>query len=237
MLTGEIRPLPAFTQQNGQTGIPLQFEPNQSFFIVFRKGDITAPVPGKENFPSYNNIATLNGAWTVAFDPKWGGPEKVVFDQLQDWTTRPEEGIKYYSGTAVYRQSFDLPGTDSSNKSRHLFLDLGEVNNIAQVKLNGKDLGVVWTAPWQVDITGIVQPEGNQLEITVINLWPNRLIGDEQLPDDGIKDRQWPEWLLQGKARTSGRFTFTTYKHYKKDSPLLPSGLIGPVSIKEMTID
>ncbi len=111
------------------------------------------------------------------------------------------------------------------------------MNNIARVKLNGKDLGVVWTDPWQVDITGIVQQEGNQLEITVINLWTNRLIGDEQLPDDGIKNGQWPEWLLQGTPRTSGRFTFSTYKHYKKDATLLRSGLIGPVTIKEMSKD
>ncbi|MBX2924490.1 MAG: glycosyl hydrolase [Chitinophagaceae bacterium] len=236
-VTGEMRSLPAFTQQDGQTAIPLQFQPNQSFFIVFRKGAKATPVPAKENFPGYNNLATLEGAWTVSFDPQWGGPEKVVFDQLQDWTTRPEEGIKYYSGTAVYRQSFDLPGTDINNKGRRLFLDLGEVNNMAQVKLNGKDLGVIWTAPWQVDITGIVKEKDNQLEIAVVNLWSNRLIGDEQLPDDGVKNGQWPEWLQQGKARTSGRFTFTTYKHYKKDSPLLPSGLTVPVSIKEMSTD
>ena len=114
-----------------------------------------------------------------------------------------------------------------------MVLDLGEVKNLARVKLNGKDLGVVWTAPWQVDITGVVKQTGNELEITVVNLWANRLIGDEQLPDDGIKNGQWPEWLMQGKPRTTGRYTFTTYKHYRKDAPLLSSGLIGPVTIKQ----
>ena len=134
---------------------------------------------------------------------------------------------------AAYSQQFDLPEVDTKNKNAPIMLDLGEVKNLARVKLNGKDLGVVWTAPWQVDITGVVKPEKNMLEITVANLWPNRLIGDEQLPDDGIKNGQWPDWLLQGKPRTSGRFTFTTYKHYQKDAPLLKSGLMGPVTIKQ----
>ena len=232
-VTGEMRSLPAFIQGSGQTSIPLQFEPHQSFFIVFKKGETKAPVPGKENFPVVTNIATLNAPWVVAFDSKWGGPEKIVFDKLEDWTTRPEEGIKYYSGIAAYSQQFDLPEVDTKNKNAPIMLDLGEVKNLARVKLNGKDLGVVWTAPWQVDITGVVKPEKNMLEITVANLWPNRLIGDEQLPDDGIKNGQWPDWLLQGKPRTSGRFTFTTYKHYQKDAPLLKSGLMGPVTIKQ----
>ncbi|HRQ51226.1 MAG TPA: hypothetical protein PLR74_11855, partial [Agriterribacter sp.] len=88
-------------------------------------------------------------------------------------------------------------------------------------------------APWQVDITDVVKQKDNELEIAVANLWSNRLIGDEQLPDDGIKNGQWPEWLLLGKARTSGRDTFATYKHYTKDAPLLSSGLIGPVTIQQ----
>ncbi|HRP54929.1 glycosyl hydrolase [Agriterribacter sp.] len=229
-VTGEMRALPEFKQGDGQTGIPLRFAPRQSFFIVFKKDRAGTPVPGKENFPELKNIATLNTAWTVAFDPRWGGPEKIVFDRLEDWTARPEQGIKYYSGTAVYSQRFDLE--ESTGKKARMVLDLGEVKNLARVRLNGKDLGVVWAAPWQVDITGIVKQKGNELEIEVANLWANRLIGDEQLPDDGIKNGQWPQWLLQGKPRTSGRYTFTTYKHYKKDAPLLRSGLIGPVTIK-----
>ena len=96
---------------------------------------------------------------------------------------------------------------------------------------HGKDLGVVWTAPWHVSITNVVQRKENHLEIEVANLWPNRLIGDEQFPDDSIKDGKWPDWLREGKSRTSGRYTFTTKKYYKKDFPLLKSGLIGPVKI------
>jgi hypothetical protein len=92
-------------------------------------------------------------------------------------------------------------------------------------------MGVVWTAPFRIKITEAVIPGENKIDIEVANLWPNRLIGDEKKPDDGIKDNQWPEWLLNGKPRTSGRYTFTTFKHFNADSPLLKSGLIGPVKI------
>ncbi len=108
----------------------------------------------------------------------------------------------------------------------------GNVKKMARVRINGKDAGTIWTAPWQVDITGMVQSKNNQLEIEVVNLWPNRLIGDEQLPDDGIRNGQWPDWLTKGIPRNSGRYTFTTFKHYRKDAPLLASGLIGPVTIR-----
>ena len=230
-LTGKIRKLPQFSSSDGRTTIPLEFDAFQSFFIVFTKGTSGASSERK-NFPEKTEIASLNGPWDVSFDPKWGGPEKARFDSLKDWTLRLEEGIKYYSGIAVYRQRFDLPKAGATDKNNRLYLDLGEVKNLARVRLNGKDLGVVWTTPWRVDITEAVKQKGNTLEIEVANLWPNRLIGDEKLPDDGIKDGQWPDWLIKGKERTSGRYTFTTYRYYTKDSPLLKSGLIGPVTIQ-----
>ena len=102
---------------------------------------------------------------------------------------------------------------------------------MARVRINGKDMGVIWTAPYKLKITDALIPGKNQIDIEVANLWPNRLIGDEQFPDDGIKDRQWPEWMQKNLPRKSGRFTFSTYKYYKKDSGLLKSGLIGPVRI------
>jgi hypothetical protein len=110
-------------------------------------------------------------------------------------------------------------------------LDLGTVRNLARVRLNGQDLGVVWTAPWEVAITAAVRPTGNQLEIEVANLWVNRLIGDERFPDDGVQAGRWPEWVVKGTPRPSQRFTFTTHRVYSKDDPLQPSGLIGPVTI------
>ena len=229
-ITGSTRPLPEFTISNGLISIPLQFDAYQSFFIVFKKDSTKAPVNEKSNFPLNKNIATLNGSWTVSFDPLWGGPAKVIFDTLTDWTKRSEQGIKYYSGIATYKQSFDAG--EINTKSGRIYLDLGTVKNLARVKLNGKDLGVVWTAPWKIDITTAIKEKNNYLEIEVANLWPNRLIGDEQLPDDGIKNEQWPEWLLKAQPRTSGRVTFTTFKHYEKDAPLFASGLIGPVTVQ-----
>ena len=172
---------------------------------------------GFRNFPATTRLAELPGPWNVSFDPKWGGPENVTFDTLQDWSKRKEDGIRFYSGTANYRKTFDaadLPG------GQRIYLDLGTVKNLARVRLNGQDLGVVWCAPWRVDITGAVKARDNQLEIAVANLWPNRLIGDQSLPAEK-------------------RLTWTTWNPYKTDSPLLESGLLGPVTLvteKDVTI-
>jgi hypothetical protein len=103
---------------------------------------------------------------------------------------------------------------------------------MARVRLNGKDLGVIWCAPWRLDITKALKSKGNKLEVEVANLWTNRLIGDENEPDDGVIDGKWPEWLLNGTRRPTKRYTFTTYHYYKKDDPLMESGLMGPVTIQ-----
>jgi hypothetical protein len=232
-LTGEIRELPEFISVFGHTYLPLRFEPHQSFFLVFRKPVTTAPRKGR-NFYETQTIAELKGSWEVSFDPGRGGPEKITFPALEDWTERPEDGIKFYSGTALYRKTFDLP---SSLAPLPLWLDLGIVKNLARVRLNGQDLGVVWCAPWRVNIAQAVRPQGNQLEVEVVNLWPNRLIGDEQLPSDcqfgpGGNLASWPDWLLKGQPRPAQkRHTFSTWKHFTKGSPLLPSGLLGPVTL------
>ncbi|MDR1723201.1 MAG: glycosyl hydrolase [Tannerella sp.] len=225
-VTGDTRALPEYSELAGQTEIPLKFDAYEGYFIVFRQQQ--GKSDSKYNFPEIRQIAVLDKPWKISFDPKWGGPSEVIFDQLTDWSINPDEGIKYYSGSAFYRQTFDLP--DDAN-AKTLYLDLGKVCNMAHVKLNGQDLGTVWTSPWRVEITKAVKPSNNELEIEVVNLWANRLIGDEQKPDDGIKDGKWPEWLLNGAPRSGGRYTFASYRHYKKDSPLTESGLLGPVRI------
>ncbi|MDR0757628.1 MAG: glycosyl hydrolase [Tannerella sp.] len=226
-VTGTICALPEYADAEGLTGVPLKFDAHEGYFIVFR--DKARKPSEAKNFAEPENIATLDAPWTVSFDPKWGGPESTVFDTLVDWTTHPDEGIKYYSGTAFYRQSFDMP---DYGKGGTLYLDLGKVKNMARVRLNGKDLGTVWTAPWRVDITDAVQSKDNKLEIETVNLWPNRLIGDAHLPYDGIEQGKWPQWLLEGKPRTSRRYTFASANHYNEDSRLLESGLMGPVTVK-----
>lgn len=234
-LTGKRRPLSGFERNGTLTSVALRFEPHGSFFVVFREG------PGPErtdaqDFPAASEILAVAGPWEVAFDPRRGGPEMITFGSLDDWSLRPEPGIKYYSGQAAYRTAFDLPGGSTSGRAS-LWLDLGRVEVMASVRLNGRDLGVVWCAPRRVDITAAVEAEDNRLEIRVANLWPNRLIGDEREPPDGAYGPggnlvRWPEWLVRGGPRPSaGRLAFSTWKHFSADSPLLPSGLLGPVRV------
>ncbi len=227
--TMNISSLRPATQKGGKVTFDLQFHPYESYFVVFAKED--APNTEKKFSLHQNTLAVINGPWMVRFDSKWGGPDSVKFNELEDWTLKKDDGIKCYSGIATYTNSFDLP-INAKAGQHTMYLDLGDVENMARVKLNGKDLGVLWTAPWQVDISGIVQEKNNKLEIEVANLWANRLIGDEMKPDDGIKDGKWPEWLRKGLPRSSGRYTFTTTKAYTAETPLLPSGLLGPVTIR-----
>jgi hypothetical protein len=232
-ITGEIRSLQEFQVKDGRTLIPMQFEPYQSFFVLFDKNGKSKASEHTviKNFPDPKILFEVRNPWKVSFDQKWGGPKDVVFNKLEDWTKCSEDGIKYYSGTGVYHNTVQLPSGIVHDKINDLYLDLGEVFNLARIRINGKDMGVVWTPPYQIKITGAVIPGDNRIEIEVANLWPNRLIGDEQFPDDGIKNREWPAWLIKNQPRTSGRYTFTTGKFYKKDSELLKSGLIGPVRI------
>jgi hypothetical protein len=181
-LTGECRDLPEYKEEGGVTVVPLRFEALQSGFVVFRKPAGEAKVKAR-NFPEMKTILTVGAPWEVAFDPRWGGPEKAVFSQLEDWSKRPEAGIKYYSGKATYRKAFDLSKSQISNFKSQIYLGLGDVKNLASVKVNGTDLGSVWCAPWRVKVpTGLLKENGNTLEITVANLWINRLIGDAGLP-------------------------------------------------------
>jgi hypothetical protein len=202
----------AFRQSDGRTTLPITFPPFGSTFVVFRR-----PIPADQNGIADRNEVRLSpsgeitGPWTVTFDPNMGGPASVVFDSLVDWTVRPEEGIKHYSGTATYHKTFDLPAGVQPGKQR-LFIDLGTVHEIAHVRLNGRDLGAIWCPPWNAEITAAVKPTGNDLEIDVVNFWPNRIIGDAGLPED------------QRHTKTNVPM--------KATDPLLPSGLIGPVTIE-----
>jgi hypothetical protein len=241
--TGQMRDLPEFEVKDGQTIVPLNFAAAESCFIVFRRpvsnaGHYAEP----KNFPELQTVGELDGPWQVGFDPKWGGPKSVTFTNLVDWTQRAEPGIKYYSGTATYTKTFDLPKSATGNRKSEIFLDLGKVHALAEVWLNGKNLGVVWTAPWRVDISSAVKAKRNKLEIKVTNVWANRLIGDEQQPPDcefgqgafgfGGPLKAFPDWFVKGQPRPSaGRFTFTTWNYFTKDSPLVASGLLGQVRL------
>jgi hypothetical protein len=237
-VTGTMRELTDFRNEGGATRLLLELAPQQSYFIVFRKA-ASAAKPTQRNFSVTQEVGALQGAWQVSFDPAWGGPEQAVtFSELSDWTSHAEAGIRYYSGTAVYRKKFDLV---SAPKEESL-LDLGIVHHLAQVRLNDRDLGVVWCDPWQVRVpAGLLKATGNRLEIAATNVWANRLIGDEQQPADtewlpgymgGQYLKRFPDWFVKGSKRPSAeRYTFTTWNYFTKDSKLTPSGLLGPVRV------
>jgi hypothetical protein len=234
-VTGEQRPLPQCEHAEGLTVIPMEFDAFQSFFVVFENGNLKLETGnlGKKNFSELMPVQELTGSWTVKFDPKWGGPEKIAFETLQDWTTRPEPGIKYYSGIATYCKTFSFTQVSSFKfPVSKIFLDLGVVRDMARVKLNGQDLGVVWCAPWQVEVTSAIKAGNNQLEIEVVNRWANRLIGDKQPADANARTAECPWGLFGGQSFKTGRYTYGMYDPYKAQSPLDPSGLLGPVTLQ-----
>jgi hypothetical protein len=180
------------------------------------------------------------GPWEVAFPPKWGAPEKITLEKLISWSEHPDAGVKYFSGTATYAKKIDIP-REMLEANRRVYLDLGRVQVMARVKLNGKDFGILWKPPYRTDITDAAKPGDNSLEIEVVNLWPNRMIGDEQLPEDSERNpegtlKKWPQWVLDGKPSPTGRFTFTTWRLWNKDWPLQESGLLGPVRLETTRI-
>jgi alpha-L-rhamnosidase len=172
----------------------------------------------------------IAGPWEVRF------PAKHTFDKLSSWSENADPAIRYFSGTASYGNAFTVEA-GWLNEGRRLYLDLGQVAVMAEVKVNGRNLGVLWKTPYRVEVTDTVKVGSNSLEVNVVNLWSNRMIGDEQLPEDSDRNadgtlKRWPQWLLEGKPNPSGRLTFTTWRLWKKSDPLQPSGLLGPVTLR-----
>jgi hypothetical protein len=197
---------------------------------------VTTRLADSRNVQNIAAVQKFDGPWDVTFDQAWAGPGAVRFDVLSDWSRNTVDSIRYFSGIAHYRKVFDVQGTIAAKKAG-VWLDLGTVYDMARVRLNGRELGVLWTAPWRVDVAGVLRAKGNVLEIDVANRWRNRLVGDERFrPDaDYGKDGnllRWPEWLTGGTVRpTTGRTTFASWRHFTAETPLLPSGLLGPVQV------
>jgi len=208
-MTGRIFKAPSTKTENGMTSFMLDLDGSQSVFVLFDDKGADAQA-GVWQSRSQETILELSREWEVRFDPKRGGPETPVsFPKLQDWSTSDLEGVKYYSGIATYKKRFTAPASGG----QRVWLDLGEVEVMARVRFNGKEIGTCWIAPYKLEITGDLKQGENVLEIEVANLWPNRLIGDARLPEEK-------------------RVTWTTLTNaYSADSPLLPSGLIGPVRV------
>ena len=206
--TGVIEPAP-YRIAGGRTTIPLRLDPNGAVFVVFRKASAAPsrmfPVPAEAC------LASVTGAWDVAFQPGRGAPAKITLDSLSSWSESSDPGVKYFSGTATYTKTIQAPA-DWFKVGAKLWLDLGDVKNIAQVSVNGRPFGILWKTPFRVDVTSALKAGANTLEIKVTNLWVNRLIGDQQ-------------------PNVAKKYTYTALEFYRADSPLLPSGLIGPVLI------
>jgi len=212
-LTGQCRDLEGAVEKSGRTTVTLQFAPNQSFFVVFRKpakrgsSDQTA-------FPEVKSVANLSGPWEVSFQPGRGAPDCILIDRLINLAEHADRRVRHFSGTATYRTSFEWnPGqTAKANQGAKVWLDLGRVEVIAAVNLNGQELAVAWTRPFRVEVSRAIRTGRNDLEVRVANLWPNRLIADSALPQDQ-------------------RLTWTTWNPFKPGDPLPPSGLLGPVTV------
>jgi len=227
--TGSVEALPAFTKEkNGTVRVPLEFASHEGYFVVFDR-KATAGKGEGINFRSLKPIQAIDGIWQVSFDPAWGGPEKPVpFTKLTDWITDERSGIKYYSGIADYAISFDI---DAGKLDAETFLDLGKVEDVARVTLNGKTIGTVWSEPYRVQIPArLLKATGNQLNVEIANVWQNRLLGDWQVPEDReVRTLQWENGMLGGESFKAGRYTFSTMTVDK--GRLFPSGLLGPVQV------
>jgi hypothetical protein len=205
--TGKTEPA-SFRIAGGRTTVPLHLDADEAVFVVFRKsaGGSGRSIPALVETP----LATLDDAWSVAFQPNRGAPKRVSLDKLISWTDFPDQGVKYFSGTATYTRAINAPA-EWFKPGTHLWLDLGDVKELAEISVNGTPFETVWKVPYRIDVTDALRPGENKLTIKVTNLWVNRLIGDQQ--------------------PNATQITFTTYKPYDADAPLLPSGLLGPVQL------
>ncbi|GAB3641192.1 glycosyl hydrolase [Spirosoma arcticum] len=193
--------------KDGRTIIPLKFESWDAYFIVFSEKTTVASYT--KPAVTESTVAQVNGNWKVSFQEGRGAPAQATVNTLASWSENTDAGIKYFSGTATYENTVNLPAV--ARNGRYV-LDLGDVKNMAEVIVNGKNVGIAWKKPFQIDITEALKSGANTVQIKVTNLWVNRLIGDAQ---PGV----------------TSKITFTTMPFYQPDSPLLPSGLMGPVRI------
>ena len=211
VVTGSIRPLPAFIQGKESTTVPLQLEAYESGFIVFRKTGKPAATGVEDNYPKPEIITKIDQPWQVIFESdryKRGPARPVTFTTLTDWSKHEDESIRYYSGTAIYKTTFDI----KKKPEGKLFVDLGQVTAMAKIKINGKYVGGVWTAPYRIEVSDVIRDGINELEVEVVNTWMNRLIGDLRLPE-------------------AERPTWAHHNSWNVHSPLQTSGLLGPVNL------
>jgi hypothetical protein len=210
-VSGEMRPLPAFEQKEASTIIPMQLESYESAFVVFAGAGKPQATGVKANFPDPETVVEITSPWTVTFESdtiKRGPAEPVTFSSLQSWSQNDDARIRYFSGAAVYTNTFTLDTTSAGK----LYIDLGKVSVMAKVKINGQYAGGAWTPPYRVNITGAVKAGENNIEVEVVNTWINRFIGESFLPAEQ-------------------RLVNHRLDHWKPTSALHESGLLGPVRV------
>src|SRR5438552_759440 len=205
--TGRTEPA-SFKIAGSGTTVPLHLEAWGTVFVVFRKP--TREPSHVAPDPIQMKVATLTGPWSVNFQPRRGAPASITLDELADWSQNSDPGVKYFSGVGIYTKTLQA-SPQWFKKGARLWLDLGDVKNLAEVSINGKPLGQTWHEPYRVDVTSTLKPGTNEITIKVVNSWVNRMIGDEQ--------------------PGATKITFADVKPYKANSPLLPSGLLGPVTL------
>lgn len=213
--TGKIRACPFERDNDGATWVPLQLAPYGSVFVVFRENADASPM--MEEIPSSQTGREIAGPWEVRFAPGWGAPASKTFDRLVSWTDVDDEGVKYFSGIASYHNTFDA-NAGQIVPGKRIVLDLGEVRFIAEVYINGQSQGILWKPPFQIDVTDAVRAGTNQLVVEVANTWSNRLVGDARSPDG-------PKFCRTNIDKS------LTWQIPWKDTPLLDSGLLGPVRL------
>ena len=205
--TGKSEPV-SFKIADGRTTVPLHLEPWGTVFVVFAKptSEMSYTLPTR----TQAKVATVSGSWDLSFQPGRGAPDSITLSELSDWSGSSDPGVRYFSGIGTYTKTLQA-SPDWFRKGARLWIDLGDVKNLAEVTVNGKSLGQVWHSPYRVDATSALNPGANQITIRVVNAWVNRMIGDEQ--------------------PGATKITFADVKPYKANSPLLPSGLLGPVTV------
>ena len=243
---------PVYREENGRTSVLLNLDPEASVFVVFRR---SRPQPHLESFAHdagtyrfakdeihlFENApkpVAVDGTWNVSFSSHPGQPDPIVLKKLISWPEHSDELVKYFSGTGIYATTFDVPN-ELFTKNIALYLDLGRVHEMVEIRVNGKDAGLIWIAPFKLDVTSLLKPGKNTLEVRVTNLPVNRQIGNAQYPDDCdfgpdglLSVHKLPDWLPDlSKRPEPRRVSFSTWRHWGKDDPLRPSGLLGPVRI------
>ncbi len=216
--TGQLRACKFERTDEGSTRVPLQLAPYGSVFVVFRR--TAESVPMVEQIPSPEKGREIVGPWEVHFTQGWGAPPSKTFLKLVSWTDVEDKGVKYFSGIAAYHNTFDV-NVDKIGSGKQIILDLGQVRFVAEIYVNGQSQGIIWKPPYQVDITDAVKADKNQLVVEVANTWSNRLVGDAQSPDG-------PKFCRTNIEKS------LTWEQPWKDTPLLESGLLGPVRLIEI---